>query len=73
MKIPESARIPDLFDFDPDMMKPLFDIGREFGRNPSSWVAAPSPGENASRGSSICYLNCGVSGKQLHPTQAGRE
>ena len=40
--------IPDLSDFDPDMMKPLFDIGREFGRNPASWVVAPSPGQNAS-------------------------
>jgi Patatin-like phospholipase len=48
MKIPESARIPDLFDFDPDMMKPLFDIGREFGRNPALWVVAPSPGQDAS-------------------------
>jgi predicted acylesterase/phospholipase RssA len=48
MKIPESARVPDLFDFDPDMMKPLFDVGREFGRDPASWVVAPSPGQDAS-------------------------
>jgi hypothetical protein len=48
MKIPESAPIPDLFDFDPDMMKALFAIGREFGRDPASWVVAPSPGQDAS-------------------------
>jgi predicted acylesterase/phospholipase RssA len=49
MTIPESFQfLPDLFDFDPDMMKGLFDIGRELGRNPSSWVVAPSPGEDAS-------------------------
>jgi hypothetical protein len=48
MMIPDSVPIPDNFDFDPDMMKPLFDVGRELGRNPSSWVVAPSPGEDAS-------------------------
>jgi patatin-like phospholipase len=48
MKIPESVQIPDVFDFDPDMMKPLFNKARELGRNPSSWVVAPSPGQDAS-------------------------
>ncbi len=48
IKIPESVPIPDLFDFDPAMMKVLFEKGREFGRNPNSWVVAPSPGEDAS-------------------------
>ena len=48
MRIPDSVPIPDNFDFDPDMMKPLFDVGRELARNPSSWVVAPSPGEDAS-------------------------
>ena len=48
MKIPDSVPIPDNFDFDPDMMKPLFDKARELGRNPTSWVVAPSPGQDAS-------------------------
>jgi hypothetical protein len=48
MKIPESVQVPDFFDFDPDMMKVLFEKGRELGRNPSSWVVAPSPGQDAS-------------------------
>jgi hypothetical protein len=49
MKIPDSVPIPDNFDFDPDMMKPLFEKGRELGRNPSSWVVAPFPGQDASQ------------------------
>jgi predicted acylesterase/phospholipase RssA len=48
IKIPDSVPVPENFDFDPDLMKPLFDKGRELGRNPSSWVAAPSPGQDAS-------------------------
>jgi uncharacterized membrane protein len=49
MKIPDNVRFgSDAFDFDPDMMKALFEKGRDLGRNPSSWVAAPSPGQNAS-------------------------
>jgi hypothetical protein len=43
MNIPDSVRLgPDPFDFDPEIMKPLFDEARELGRNPSSWVAAPA-------------------------------
>jgi predicted acylesterase/phospholipase RssA len=49
MKIPDNFRFgSDAFDFDPDMMKRLFEKGRDVGRNPNSWVAAPSPGQNAS-------------------------
>jgi predicted acylesterase/phospholipase RssA len=49
MKIPDNFRFgSDAFDFDPDMMKALFEKGRDLGRNPNSWVAAPSPGQNAS-------------------------
>jgi predicted acylesterase/phospholipase RssA len=49
MTIPESFQLlPDLFVFDPHMMKGLFDIGRELGRNPSAWLVAPSPGQDAS-------------------------
>jgi predicted acylesterase/phospholipase RssA len=49
MKIPDNVRFgSDAFDFDPEMMKRLFEKGRELGRNPSSWVAAPSPGQDAS-------------------------
>jgi hypothetical protein len=49
MKIPDNVRSgSDAFDFNPEMMKGLFAKGRELGRNPSSWVAAPSPGQNAS-------------------------
>jgi hypothetical protein len=48
MTIPENLPVPDLFDFDPEMMKPLFEKGRELGRNPASWIVAPSPGEDAS-------------------------
>jgi hypothetical protein len=49
MRIPHNVRFgSDAFDFDPDMMKALFEKGRDLGRNPSSWVAAPSPGQNAS-------------------------
>lgn len=36
------------FVFEPEVMKPLFDKGRELRRDPSSWVQAPSPGEDAS-------------------------
>jgi len=46
--IPENVPVPDLFDFDPDRMKPLFEKGRELGRNPASWVLAPSRGQDAS-------------------------
>ena len=53
LKIPESFRLlPDLFDFDPEMMKSLFEVGRELGRNPSSWVVAPSLARTRLRGSS---------------------
>jgi hypothetical protein len=49
MNIPASVELgPNSFDFDPEVMKALFEKGREIGRNPSSWVAAPSPGQNAS-------------------------
>jgi predicted acylesterase/phospholipase RssA len=49
MKIPDNFRFgSDVFDFDPDVMKALFEKGRDLGRNPSSWVATPSPGQNAS-------------------------
>jgi predicted acylesterase/phospholipase RssA len=49
MKIPDSFRFgSDAFDFNPEMMKGLFEKGRDLGRNPSSWVAAPAPGQNAS-------------------------
>ena len=49
MNIPDSVQLgPDSFDFDPEIMKVLFEKGRDLGRNPSSWVAAPSPGQNAS-------------------------
>ena len=48
MKIPDNVPIPENFDFDPVLMKPLFEKGHELGRNPSSWVVAPSPGPDAS-------------------------
>lgn len=49
MNIPDSVQLgPDSFDFDPEIMKVLFEKGLELGRNPSSWVAAPAPGQNAS-------------------------
>jgi Patatin-like phospholipase len=49
MKIPDNVRFgSNAFDFDPDMMKALFEKGRDLGRNPSSGVAAPFPGQNAS-------------------------
>jgi predicted acylesterase/phospholipase RssA len=49
MKIPPSVRIgADPFAFHPEMVKTLFNKGRDLGRNPKSWVAAPSPGQNAS-------------------------
>jgi hypothetical protein len=49
MKIPDNFRFgSDAFDFDPEMMKALFEKGSDLGRNPNSWVAAPSPGQNAS-------------------------
>ena len=44
----KSVQVPDFFAFDPEMMKVLFEKGLDLGRNPSSWVAAPSPGQNAS-------------------------
>jgi predicted acylesterase/phospholipase RssA len=49
MKIPGNVELgADPFGFDPEMMKGLFEKGRDLGRNPGSWVAAPSPGQNAS-------------------------
>ena len=49
MNIPDSVQLgPDSFDFDPEIMKVLFEKELELGRNPSSWVVAPSPGQNAS-------------------------
>jgi hypothetical protein len=49
MKIPDSVELgADPFGFDPEIMKVLFEKGRALGRSPSSWVAAPSAGQNAS-------------------------
>lgn len=50
MRIPDNVPFGsgNAFDFNPDMMRRLFEKGRELGRNPSSWVAAPSSGQNAS-------------------------
>jgi predicted acylesterase/phospholipase RssA len=49
MKIPPSVRLgPDAFAYRPDIMKTLFNRGRDLGRNLNSWVAAPSPGQGAS-------------------------
>jgi hypothetical protein len=49
MNIPDSIQLgPDSFAFDPEIMKMLFEKGRDLGRNPNSWVTAPSPGQNAS-------------------------
>ena len=49
MKIPDDVRLePESFSFDPGTMKALFEKGRTLGRNPTSWVAAPPAGENAS-------------------------
>jgi predicted acylesterase/phospholipase RssA len=49
MEIPDSVEVgPETFTFDPKMMKMLFDKGRNLGRNPNSWVAAPAPGQTVS-------------------------
>lgn len=50
ISIPEQVRAaPDGLDFDPDIMKRLFEVGRSFGRSGGGWTSEPPRLEDLER------------------------